>query len=87
MLKAGCVVKSMAGHDKNKFYVIVKLEGDCVYIADGRARKLGKPKRKNVKHVRKTNMMLDLNIVTTDKKLRQALGAIGAGAAGQEGGD
>ena len=82
----GTVVKSAAGHDKNKFYVIVETDGDSVYIADGKARPLEKPKRKNGKHVRKTNMVLDLNAVATNKKLREALRDIGAAAA-HEGGN
>ena len=89
MLQAGNVVRSVAGHDKNKFYVIVEVKEDCVYIANGKGRKLEKPKCKNIKHVRKTNMVLDLNSVATNKKLRQALAPFekGPGAAEHEGGN
>lgn len=73
MLQTGSVVKSIAGHDKNKFYVIVSMRQDYVTIADGRARKLAKPKIKNIKHIRATKTILDLEVVTTDKKLRLAL--------------
>ena len=86
MLDAGRVVKSIAGHDKDRFYAIISVEGDRVTIADGKARKLAAPKAKNVLHVRPTGTTLDLNIVTTDKKLREALGPWNR-AAGQEGGN
>ena len=35
-IKQGSIVKSMAGHDSDRFYVVVKLEGDFAYIADGK---------------------------------------------------
>lgn len=86
MLEAGRVVRSVAGHDKDSFYVIVSAAGGRVTIADGRRRKLAKPKAKNPLHVRVTDTVLDLGAVTTDKKLRGALGAFGAQAAAKEGG-
>ena len=46
-LTKGMIVRSMAGHDKNRFYVVLDLcEGDA-WIADGKQRKLERPKRKN----------------------------------------
>ena len=69
----GRVVYSAAGHDKNRFYMVVKCEGDAIYIADGKRRKLEKPKRKNPIHLRRTNTVLDPLAITTDKKLRNAL--------------
>lgn len=86
MLSRGSVVYSIAGHDKDRFYVVIAVSGDRVTIADGKARKLAKPKAKNVLHVRPTNTALDLDVVTTDKKLREALGPFNR-AAGQEGGN
>lgn len=80
----GRVVKSVAGHDKNKFYVVVRAEGDSVWIADGRARKLESPKRKNIRHIRTTNTVLDLQAVTTDKQLRLALAPFGAARDGAQ---
>lgn len=73
MLVTGQIVKSIAGHDKDRFYMIVQVEKDSVTIADGKARKLGKPKRKNVLHIAPTNTILDPVVLTTDKKLRKAL--------------
>ena len=75
MLETGTVVKSIAGHDKNRFYCIVAAGPGGVCIADGKSRPLGKPKRKNEKHLRPTNAKLDLTVLVTDKKLRRALAA------------
>lgn len=86
MLVAGQIVKSAAGHDKDRFHMIVEVKKDCVFIADGRERKLQKPKRKNPLHVRPTNTVLDMNEIVTDKKLRKALADF-SGANTEEGGD
>lgn len=75
MLKSGQIVKSIAGHDKNSFYMVVETASGYVTIADGKTRKLGKPKRKNPLHVRATKALLDVSLIVTDKKLRNALAA------------
>ena len=47
----GYFAYSMAGHDKGKIYLIIKEDADYVWLADGRARGLSNPKRKNKKHI------------------------------------
>lgn len=84
MLQAGRVVRSIAGRDKDRFYVVVSAGQLRVAIADGKVHRLEKPKAKNPLHLRLTATVLDLTVVTTDKKLRKALGALGA--EGEEGG-
>lgn len=69
----GTVVKSVMGHDKDRFYIVVKAEGSFVYIADGKLRKLESPKRKNVKHVKATNNAVDMDLIKTDKQLKKVL--------------
>ncbi len=73
----GRVVFSAAGHDSGRFYAVVHWERGRAYIADGKARKLCKPKAKNPLHLRPTNHMLDINTITTDKQLARALAALG----------
>ena len=43
--------RSKAGHDKGKLYIIMKTEGEYVYLTDGRLRPLSKPKKKKRIHV------------------------------------
>ena len=69
----GSVVKSQAGHDKGRFYVVVKVEGTCAYIADGKLRKLEKPKRKNLKHLSPTNTVISRVQVTGNNALKKML--------------
>ena len=71
--RTGMIVRSAAGRDKGKFMVIVSIEGDFAYIADGRERKLDKPKKKRLKHVRVTNTIVDADCMATDKGLRKLL--------------
>ncbi|MCH5350090.1 MAG: KOW domain-containing RNA-binding protein [Oscillospiraceae bacterium] len=71
--KTGMIVRSAAGRDKGKFMVIVSIEGDFAYIADGRERKLDKPKKKRLKHIRVTNTVVDADCMATDKGLRKLL--------------
>ena len=69
----GMVVRSTAGRDKNRFYVIVALEADRIKIADGKRHLLCKAKAKNAKHLVKTNTVVSLSENRTDKKLRALL--------------
>ncbi len=49
--EAGQIVKSLAGHDKDCIYMIVRAEGSFIWVADGKRRRLENPKRKNTAHV------------------------------------
>jgi ribosomal protein L14E/L6E/L27E len=51
--KTQTVVLSLAGHDKGKLFAVLGNEGEnFVFIADGRRRKVQKPKKKKVKHLK-----------------------------------
>lgn len=58
-LQTGCVVYSKKGRDSGKFYMVVKAEGEDVWISDGSLRKLANPKKKNVKHVKSSGVVLE----------------------------
>lgn len=73
-IKPGSVVISSAGHDRGRPMVVVGADGGRVLVADGKERRLDSPKRKNIKHIRKTLKTIELEGLT-DKKLRQTLGA------------
>lgn len=71
--QTGMIVRSNSGHDRNRFYVLVKLEDRFGYIADGKRRKLQNPKKKNLLHLSKTNRIVELDQINTDLKLRRVL--------------
>ena len=60
-IEAGMFARSKAGHDKNELYEIIKLEGDCVWLVNGRNRTHENPKKKKLKHIQviKQNPMED----------------------------
>ncbi len=43
--------KSMSGHDRNQYYLIVKKDEEFVYLVNGTTKPLTKPKKKNRKHI------------------------------------
>ena len=69
----GRIVRVIAGHDKNLFMVITAVEGDFAFLCDGKSRKIAKPKKKRLKHLRFTNTVIDTADLT-DKKLRRVIG-------------
>ena len=43
--------KSLSGHDKNQYYLVIKKEADFLFLVNGTNRSLENPKKKNEKHV------------------------------------
>ena len=74
--ETGMVVISKAGRDKGYFMAVVGREGENLLVSDGKERPLCRPKKKNPKHLQKTNRKIDLEQLT-DKKLRALLVAMG----------
>ncbi len=71
-IKIGSIVRACAGRDKDSYFVAVDLHDGFVKIADGRKRKLEKPKVKNIKHISPTHMAADVGELT-NRKLRKLL--------------
>lgn len=49
--EAGQIVKSLAGRDKDIFYMVVRAEGNFIWVVDGKHHRLEDPKKKNIRHV------------------------------------
>ena len=76
----GRVVKSNAGRDKDNYFVILSVEDNLCYVADGKIRKVDTPKKKKTKHLIATEYSLDLireklqaNQTITDSMIRKEL--------------
>lgn len=54
----GQIVRSKAGRDKDRWMLIVGIDGDYVFLADGDLRKISRPKRKKIKHITKTQTVI-----------------------------
>ena len=74
----GSVVRAKAGRDKDKFFVVLRIENGFAFIADGRRRKCEAPKRKNLIHLERTNTVLS-ETMDTNRKLRNALKSFSEG--------
>lgn len=66
----GWMAGSLAGHDKNKIYIIIEETQDYVLLCDGDIRLLDNPKRKKKKHIQviKKNIDKDLAVVLQERK-------------------
>lgn len=54
-MEKGMVVKALAGKEKNQVFVVIDVEENYAYIADGKRLKKDKPKKKSVKHIQKVS--------------------------------
>ena len=82
-LRPGTVVKSVCGHDKG-FYIVLSADNRFAYIVNGKSRKLDSAKKKNLCHLSVTKTVFDLQMLTTDKKLREALWPFNYGGLGEQ---
>ena len=74
-ITTGMVVISAAGHDQGQWFVVTDADGRFAYLADGKERRLSAQKKKNLKHIRRTDLTLDVSGLT-DKRLRSTLRAL-----------
>ena len=57
-VQIGSVVLSTQGRDKGMYFVVTAIGKYLYYLADGGMRKLKAPKKKNVKHVSNSGVVL-----------------------------
>ncbi len=72
-MKAGQIVRSIAGRDKNTFFVITCVQGSYAVICDGKHRPVEKQKRKKLIHLSKTNYTVNLDEIKTNKEFKRVL--------------
>ena len=68
----GSVVRAKAGRDKDKLFVVLRVEDGFAFIADGRRRKAEAPKKKKLIHLAATHTTL-ADTMDTNRKIRKAL--------------
>jgi ribosomal protein L14E/L6E/L27E len=71
-VEKGLVVKASAGRDSNAYFVVLESDEKFAVIADGKTRRLEKPKRKNIRHLKPTGKTICLDEIT-NKQLKKAL--------------
>lgn len=86
----GCIVRSMAGHDKGDLFYVVGTHAETalLLLVDGKRRKLAAPKQKKCRHVEilsraeqadPTAAKLRSGEAVSDRELRRALSAFKGG--------
>ncbi len=83
-ISIGQIVVSTAGRNKGgKFVVLCIIDSQYVYISDGSTRKLEKPKKKKLKHLKKLNIVaenikdkLESNEKLSNSEIRKLLKSI-----------
>ncbi len=54
-IQVGAIVFSKAGRDAGRFFIVTEILNDSyINLVDGTLRKLGKPKKKKIKHIKVT---------------------------------
>lgn len=59
----GKFATSKAGHDKGKLYVIISADEQYVYLADGKYKTVGAPKKKGIRHIQIINETVDQELL------------------------
>ena len=81
ILEKGQLVRSIAGHDIGEYFLVYQIIDDnFVLIANGKTRKLEKPKLKKIKHLSKMNKKSDVidsldknDLQSQNKKIRNVI--------------
>jgi ribosomal protein L14E/L6E/L27E len=73
-IEMGTIVVSTAGHDKSGIFAVIGLtHGEYALIADGKVRKLEKPKKKKLKHLEPVGTLEQQIPMQTNRQLKRAL--------------
>lgn len=77
----GELVRSRAGRDSDRWFVVVQLHDDrYVGLADGETRRVCRPKKKNVRHLERSGIIVEQvardiadGLVVTDSALKSLI--------------
>ena len=76
------IIRSDAGRDKGKLFVVLAVEGEYLLLADGKSRRVESPKRKKRRHVlfvaaeeTRVSEKIKNNEKVTNSELRRTLAA------------
>ena len=72
LIEPGILAKSKAGRDKDCIYVIISVNDEYVYLADGKKRPVCRAKKKNCKHVQPISKAR-CGLVTDNEEVRRVI--------------
>lgn len=73
MLERGTVVRSLAGRDSNRLLAVMQADEKSVLVCDGKERPIDRPKKKNIRHIEATDIILNEDSLATNRALKKAL--------------
>ena len=83
-IKVGSIVRSKAGRDKGDFFIVLSVEDNYVYMANGELRKVDQPKKKKLRHLQGTDEVSEFvankiaqGLKVTNSEVRKALAQAG----------
>lgn len=54
-IKIGDYVESLQGRDTKNIYIVKQVDGEYIYLVDGKGKTVDKPKKKKIKHIKVLN--------------------------------
>ena len=79
-LRKGMLAISKAGHDKDCWYIVLNIEGNCAYLVNGKTKCVENPKKKKLMHLQPVNRIpellqekLDAGKQWTNEEIKRAL--------------
>jgi len=69
----GQIVKSFAGRDAGRFFIVLETDEKFALIADGKTRKVQSPKRKKWMHLKPTKTFVSIPDGVTNKQIKHIL--------------
>ncbi len=72
-IRKGSIVYSKAGRDKQSMLLVINLDEEYAYVADGKLRRVEKLKKKKLKHLQKTNQAFEIEENITNSEVRKIL--------------
>ena len=83
LVSIGSLVISKNGRDKDKYFLVMKIEDDYVYLCDGDMRKIDNPKKKKQKHIQATKYFsedmankIHENVKLTNRDIKDSINEI-----------
>lgn len=87
------IVIALNGRDKGKHFFVVEMEDIYAFLSDGKSRRIDKPKRKKLKHLKletksdcRTASKIRCGDKVTNSEIRRALAEYTADNLGEKGG-
>lgn len=73
-ITVGMLVYSKAGRDKKNLFLVLDIENEYAYIADGDMRRAEKPKKKKLIHLQKINKVFEnINKDISNSEIRRII--------------